>query len=95
MHFETINNLFLESCCLALKCSYEMKTIYQRIFYCETKAMIKAIFQAIESMIRAVTYLLILIIGLSVASLGAYASIYFAIRIGQFLYVIFFRERWL
>jgi len=95
MNMENIKNIIVASLCLWLQFINEFKRIHKVIFYCEVKNMITVIFQAIESAIRAVSYLLILIIGLSAAALGAYASIFFAIRIGQFLHAIFFRSPWI
>jgi len=57
--------------------------------------MIKVIFEAIEAMLRAVIYLLILLIGLALAALGAYTIVFLSIRIGQLLYELLFKEKWL
>lgn len=57
--------------------------------------MIQSIFQAIEASCRAVIYLLILVAGLAMASLGAYTIILLAFRIGQFLWTLIFKEAWL
>ena len=57
--------------------------------------MLKKLFEAVEAMLRAVIYLLILLMGLSIAGLGAYTIIFLAIRIGQFLHELIFKDRWL
>ena len=57
--------------------------------------MIKNFFIAIEALFKAVTYLLILVIGLTMASLGAYTVICLAFRIAQFLWNLMFKEPWL
>ena len=57
--------------------------------------MINNIFKAIESAVRAVTYLLILVMGLSIAGLGAFTILFLTIRIGQFLWTLMFQEAWL
>jgi hypothetical protein len=92
---ETLKLKITEAIELALKIKDETKNIYRLIFLSETKVMIKAIFQSIESMVRAVIYFLILIIGLSFAALGAYVSFFLAIRIGGFLYQLLLRRPWL
>jgi hypothetical protein len=73
----------------------EMQSVKRLIIYSEGFAMIKSLFQAIEALLRAVIYLLILIIGLAITGLGAYVVIFFAIRIGQFLWVLILKEPWL
>lgn len=57
--------------------------------------MLKKLFEAVEAMLRAVIYLLVLLMGLAMAALGAYAIIFLAIRIGQFLWVLIFKSKWL
>jgi hypothetical protein len=57
--------------------------------------MLKNIFAGIEAMLRAVIYLLILLMGISIAGLGAYAILFLALRIGQFLWVLILKEKWL
>jgi hypothetical protein len=57
--------------------------------------MLKNIFEAVEAMLRAVIYLLILLMGLAMASLGAYTILFLALRIGQFLFELIFKEKWL
>lgn len=56
--------------------------------------MIKEFFEAIEALFRAVIYLLILFMGVVVATLSAYTLMFLAIRIGQFLWRVFFKESW-
>ena len=57
--------------------------------------MLKKLFEAAEAMLRAVIYLLILVMGLSSASLGAYTILFLAFRFGQFLWELIFKEAWL
>ena len=57
--------------------------------------MIKSIFEAFEAMLRAAIYLLILLMGLTIAGLGAYTILFLAIRIGQFLYTLILKDKWL
>jgi len=73
----------------------EILSIKPLIFESRIPAMINKIFQAIEASLRAATYLLILIMGLSIAGLGAFTILFLAIRIGQFLYTLIFKDKWL
>jgi hypothetical protein len=57
--------------------------------------MVKRIFEAVEGMCQAVTYLLILFTGLVITGLAAYTILFLAIRLGQFLWVALFVEKWL
>ncbi|MDI6449138.1 hypothetical protein [Anaerobaca lacustris] len=57
--------------------------------------MIKKIFEAIESFCRAVIYMLVLVMGMTVASIATYAVLFCAFRLAQFLWLAFFRESWL
>lgn len=57
--------------------------------------MLKKIFEAMEVMLRAVIYLLILVMGLSLAALGTYTILFLSLRIGQLLWVLILREKWL
>ena len=57
--------------------------------------MVKNVFEALEAMLRAVIYLLILLMGLALAALGAYLIMFLSIRIGQFLYELLLKEKWL
>lgn len=57
--------------------------------------MLKKIFEAVEAMLRSVIYLLILLMGLAMASLGAYTILFLALRVGQFLFELIFKEPWL
>ncbi len=57
--------------------------------------MIKKIFEAIESFFKAVIYMLILTIGMTVASLATYTVLFCAFRLAQFLWLAFFQEPWL
>jgi len=65
------------------------------IFDSRIPEMIKSVFDGIEASIRAAIYLLILIMGLSIAAFGAFTIIFLALRLSQFLYVLFFKEPWL
>lgn len=73
----------------------ETRNIKQLVFYSKGFDMIKSFFQAFESLLRAIIYLLILLIGLTATGLGAYIVLFLAIRIGQFLWVLFFKDPWL
>lgn len=57
--------------------------------------MLKSFFEAVEAVLRAVIYLLILLMGLAMASLGAYTIMFLALRTGQFLFELIFKEKWL
>jgi len=73
----------------------EVNKIKDSIFYSEANVMIKSFFKAIEAMIRAVIYLLILVIGLTITALGSYIVFFLAIRTAQFLWTFLFKEPWL
>ena len=73
----------------------ERKTIKSIVVYSEIAAMLKNFFQLLESLIRSVMYLLILIIGLTATGLGAFLVVLLAFRIGQFLWIGFLKEPWL
>ena len=83
----------LPLCWRALKT--EVHKVKESIFYSEANIMIKSFFNAIEAMIRAVIYLLILIIGLTAAALGSYIVLFLAIRTAQLLWTLIFKEPWL
>jgi len=53
------------------------------------------LFEAVEATLRAVCYLLVLLMGLAIAALGSYTIIFLAIRIGQLLWVLIFKDKWL
>ena len=72
-----------------------VKRIRELIFIVGITDMLKNIFAGIEAMLRAVIYLLILLMGLALASLGAYAILFLALRIGQFLWVLILDRKWL
>lgn len=57
--------------------------------------MIKKVFEAIESFIKAVIYILVLTMGMTVASLATYTVLFCAFRLAQFLWLAFFKEAWL
>jgi hypothetical protein len=96
---ETVLTLIRELCRGVPLCwqtvTAETQNIKQLIIYSEGQVMIKSFFQAFEALFRAVIYLLILIIGLTVTGLGAYIVLFLAIRIGQFLWILIFKEPWL
>ena len=73
----------------------EICKITHLILQSTSRAMIKNMFQAIEALFRAVIYLLILLMGLSMAGLGAFTIFFLAIRIGQFLWALIFVEKWI
>jgi len=72
-----------------------IKKVGELIFKVGITDMLKNMFAGIEAMLRAVIYLLILLMGLAMASLGAYTIIFLAVRIGQFLHTLIFQSRWL
>lgn len=96
---EKILTLIKELCHITPLCWQAFVTetlnIKQLIIYSKGQVMFKNIFQAFEALLRAVIYLLILIIGLTATGLGAYIVLFLAIRIGQFLWVLVFKEPWL
>lgn len=57
--------------------------------------MIKKIFEAIESFIKAVIYILVLTMGMTVASIATATILFCAFRLAQFLWLAFFKEPWL
>ena len=57
--------------------------------------MLKKLFEAVEATLRAVCYLLVLLMGVAIATLSSYTIIFLAIRIGQFLWVLIFKDKWL
>ena len=73
----------------------ETQKVKELILYSEGKVMIKGFFQAFEALFRAVIYLLVLIIGLTVTALCTYIVIFLTIRIGQFLWVLIFKDQWI
>lgn len=83
----------LPLCWLAFKA--EVNKIKDSSFYSEANVMIKSFFKAIDAMIRAVIYLLILVIGLTVTALGSYIVLFVAIRTVQLLWTFLFKEPWL
>lgn len=57
--------------------------------------MIKRIFEAVEGLCQAATYLFTLFTGLVIAGLAAFVVLFLAVRMGQFLWVALFAEKWL
>lgn len=83
------------TCCLPKHIASQTHTIKPLIFQSTSWAMLKNLFQAIEALFRAIIYLLILLMSLSIAGLGAFTIVFLAIRIGQLFYVLFLAEKWL
>ena len=73
----------------------EIRKIYPLVFESGANEMLKGLFDAVEAMLRAVMYLLILLMGAAVTALGAFITFFLAYRIGQFLYVLILKGRWL
>ena len=73
----------------------EICKIKPLIFQSTSWAMLKNLFQAIEALLRATIYLLILLMSLSIAGLGAFVILFLAIRIGQFIWTLVLAEKWL
>ena len=73
----------------------ETQKVKELILYSEGQDMIKNIFQAFEALVRAIMYLFILLIGLTATGLGVYIVFFLAIRIGQFLWILIFKEPWI
>ena len=57
--------------------------------------MLKKLFETISAMLSSVIGLFILLMGLAIAALGAYTIMFGALRMGQFLYELIFKEKWL
>ena len=90
-----LKNLTQHSINLLVKAIAEIQKTKELIFHSGVNGMIKKIFEAVEAMFRAVIYLLILLMGLAIAGLGAYTILFLSLRIGQFLFELIFKERWL
>jgi predicted amino acid racemase len=73
----------------------EVKRIRKLIFKVGITDMLKNIFAGIEAMLRAVIYLLILLMGLALAGLGTFTILFLAFRSGQFLWALILKEKWL
>lgn len=78
-----------------LATAHEIARIRLLVFQSGIRTMIRNCFQVIEALFKAVTYLLILVIGLAMAGLGAYTVIGLAFRAGQFLWNLVLKEPWL
>lgn len=72
-----------------------IRRIHSLVFEPGARGMLKKFFEATEVVMRAATYSLILLMGLSIVSLGAFTILFLSIRIGQFLWVLVFKEKWL
>jgi hypothetical protein len=57
--------------------------------------MLRNVFNGFEAMLRAVTFLLILVIGFTLALFGSFITVFLAFRMSQFLYDMIFSHRWL
>jgi len=80
---------------LLTKAIAEIRKSKELISKSGTSQMLKKLFEAVEAILRAVIYLLILIMGLSIAGLGAYFIFFLSIRMGQFFFELLFSEKWL
>jgi hypothetical protein len=56
--------------------------------------MIKRLFEAVEGVCQAVTYLLTLFMGAVIVTLAAYTILFLAIRIAQLLWTVLFATKW-
>ena len=72
-----------------------MIVIKTTIFTHGSLAMFKRFLEIGEAMLRAATYFMVLVIGLSVACLGAFTIVFMSIRIGEFLWDFCLKNRWL
>ena len=57
--------------------------------------MFRNLFNCVEAMIQAVSYLQILIIGLAAAALAAFFVVMLAFRLCQFFWYLIFQEPWI
>jgi len=57
--------------------------------------MVRKFFEMIEATITAVSYLLVLLMILAVAALGAYVILFLAIRIGGWCHAMILKEPWI
>ena len=57
--------------------------------------MLRNFLNFVEAMIRAITYLLVLVIGLTAAALGTFFVVMLAYRLMQFLWFYIFKDPWL
>ena len=80
---------------LLAKAIIEIQKIKELILNSGITEMFNNIFKAIEAMFRATIYFLILLMGLSVTGFGAYTILFLTLRIGQFLYQLIFKDKWL
>ena len=87
--------LLAQACQLACSVVAGVHDSWRLIFDAGVPNMIKRIFEAIEAMLRAAIYLLILLMGLAMVGLGAFTILCLAIRTGQLLWTLLFREPWL
>jgi hypothetical protein len=73
----------------------EVERTHVALFQSGTQEMIKNVFNGFEAMLRAVTFLLILVIGFTLALFGTYITVFLAYRMSQLLYDAIFSHRWL
>ena len=92
---EKLKTLTHRGITLLAKAITEIKKTKELILNSGVRQMLKNIFEAVEATFRAAIYLLILIMGLSVAGLGSYTIIFLSIRVGQFLFELIFKDKWL
>ncbi len=57
--------------------------------------MFRNLLNCVEAMIQAVTYLLVLVIGLTATALGAFFVMMLAFRLCQFMWYLIFQEPWI
>jgi hypothetical protein len=91
----TLTRLITDAGNLLKGIKHETEKIKPLIFKCGVMQMLKKLFEAVEAAIRAAIYLLVLLMGLAIAALGAYTIIFLTIRVGQFLWVLIFKNKWL
>jgi len=86
-----------------IDCSYDLlKRIKQEterikplVLRCGVTEMFKRMFEAVEAMLRAIIYLLILVTGASIARVGAFIIIFLAIRFAQLVYELILKSKWI
>jgi len=90
-----VSDRLAEVCRLAAQALGELQSARRLILDGRTFFMLKHIFDATEAIFRAVMLLLILLMGLEVVVFGAFISGLVLFRMGQLLWVLVFRERWI
>jgi len=56
--------------------------------------MLKNLYQFLEALLNALTYLMVLFMAVALAGLGAFVIGTLAFRMGQFIWAIFGKNRW-